>query len=50
MERKMEKNNQELLEIKEKFEDFSVDIIKLSGKIKQADDHVLAEKIRIIFK
>lgn len=47
MEKKMEeKNGKKMLEIKEKFEDFSVEIIKASGKIKQADDTVLSEKVR----
>lgn len=47
MEKKMEeKNGKKLLEIKGKFEDFSVEIIKASSKIKQADDNVLSEKVR----
>ena len=47
MEKKMEeKNEKKISQIKERFDDFSVEIIKVSGNVAQAMDSALSEKIK----
>ncbi len=47
MEKKMEeKNGKKISQIKERFDDFSVEIIKVSANVAQAMDNALSEKIK----